>query len=122
MNSYLKYPFNIQKNSELKKIDDSFQFHDQNIRLFFMTPKGARILRNNFGSSIQRYFGIPKTIESASIIQNVIINELNENFPKIIISEVTVAPDGENFLINIKYNLRNEINPLFFRELNFQIQ
>jgi len=73
------------------------------MKMMLSTPKGSRIRDKNYGTTIYRYIGYQKTNENASIIKQLITNELTSNFRNSIRNlQSTVTPDTVNNTFDIK--------------------
>jgi len=101
----ISIPFN--GNTGINITYDSKEAIRSNILNFLLTNKRERILNPNIGSTIREQIFEQVTEESLNNIKDIIITNINDYFPQVLLENLNIIPNNNEISIYIKYSIKN---------------
>jgi len=86
---------------------DSKEAIRSNLLNFLLTNKRERILNPNIGSTIREQIFEQVTEESLNNIKDIIITNINDYFPQVLLENLNIIPNNNEISIYIKYSIKN---------------
>jgi phage baseplate assembly protein W len=106
-------------------LSENEQDVEEAIRTILGTAKGERVMRPEFGSTLNEYVYSSVDATTLNLMENAVESSLIEWEPRIDLESVSAAPDetnGRRLLIDIKYRVRstnavmNLVYPFYLKE------
>lgn len=86
---------------------DSKEAIRSNLLNFLLTNKRERILNPNIGSTIREQIFEQVTEESLNNVKDIIITNINDYFPQVLLENLNIIPNNNEISIYIKYSIKN---------------
>lgn len=86
---------------------DSKEAIRSNLLNFLLTNKRERILNPNIGSIIREQMFEQVTEESLNNVKDIIITNINDYFPQVLLENLNIIPNNNEISIYIKYSIKN---------------